>query len=154
MRLTHASTANISFVAQADWASNDAIDAASMRQSNGRAKMKATPETARTIDLGYEQMLVLDGGRGQQVRVIYGGAWLTEEGLPNDAILRAGEQVALRGRGKALLEGLAPSRVQILESAPGNALRRAVQFVQYVVDGTRRIFERLPPARAAAEPNG
>ena len=113
--------------------------------------MMATPVKVRTIDLGYEQMLVLDGGPERRVRVLFGGTWLTEEGLPEDSIMYAGDEVALRGDGKALLEGFVPSRVEILESRPRNALRSVARFVQRAGRGARRIFERLQlSARAVA----
>jgi hypothetical protein len=73
--------------------------------------------TVRTVDLGYEQMLVLEHGPGARVHVLFGGIWLTEEGLPEDVFARGGQVVALRSRKRALLEALGPTRVEVIESA-------------------------------------
>ena len=56
--------------------------------------MNTPTETIRTIDLGYEQMLIFDGGRGARMRVLYGAAWLTGEGDPVDAIVGAGSETS------------------------------------------------------------
>ncbi len=71
----------------------------------------------RTIDLGYEQMLLFESHPGAKVHVLYGSVWLTEEGMPHDAIVGSGEEVALRARGTALLESLGPACVEIVERA-------------------------------------
>ena len=40
------------------------------------------PTLTRTVDLGYEQMLLLESHPRTRIKVIYGGVWLTEEGRP------------------------------------------------------------------------
>ncbi|MEW5881493.1 MAG: DUF2917 domain-containing protein [Pseudomonadota bacterium] len=80
--------------------------------------MRWEPTTLRTIDLGYEQMLMFESHPGARVRVLYGSVWLTEEGVPHDSIAGSGDEVALRARGAALLESLAPARVEIVDRAP------------------------------------
>ncbi|NWG75629.1 MAG: DUF2917 domain-containing protein, partial [Rubrivivax sp.] len=40
-----------------------------------------------TIELDHDQLLILDGGRGARVRVLRGGAWLTQEGAADDAFV-------------------------------------------------------------------
>lgn len=72
-------------------------------------------ETVRTIDLGYEQLLVLERRRGTRVRVLYGSLWLTEEGEAEDRFAAGGEEVVLKSRGLALLQGLGVARVQLVE---------------------------------------
>ena len=52
----------------------------------------------RTIDLGYEQLVVFEGGPGDRVRVLFGATWLTQEGEPGDAVLRAGSRTAAERR--------------------------------------------------------
>jgi hypothetical protein len=113
------------------------------RQMNDRA------ETVRTIDLGYEQMLVIDGGPGSRVRVLYGATWLTEEGETGDAIVGGGDEVALRG-GRALIEGLAPTRLQILE-ARSSAAARAGRWLRRAAHKARQRLDRLQLGAAAAE---
>ena len=85
--------------------------------------MNGKAETVTTIDLGHEQLFLFDGGAGARVRVLYGATWLTEEGQPGDAIVDAGDEVPLHG-GRALIEGLRASRVQIVGRARAGLMRR------------------------------
>lgn len=86
------------------------------------------PTLTRTVDLGYEQMLLLESHPRTRVKVIYGGIWLTEEGLPQDVFAASGEEVALRSRGLAVVEGLGYARVQVMEGPLGlAAVRRRVR---------------------------
>lgn len=85
--------------------------------------MRPTAETVTTIDLGYEQLLVFDGGRQARLRVLYGATWLTEEGKPGDAFVGSGGEVALHG-GRTVVEGLAPTRLQLVESRSQRPWRR------------------------------
>lgn len=73
------------------------------------------PTTVRTVDLDYHNLLMIEGRPGTLVRVLYGGVWLTEEGCLQDVFATRGEEVALKSRGKALLEGLGSARVQVVE---------------------------------------
>jgi len=80
----------------------------------------------RTIDLGYEQMMVFDGGRGERVRVLFGATWLTQEGEPVDAVLNPGAELVLHD-GRTLIQALEPARVQILSGPEhGRSLARAL----------------------------
>ena len=85
--------------------------------------MNPTAETVTTIDLDYEQLLVFDGGRQARLRVLYGATWLTEEGEPGDAFVGTGGEVALHG-GRTVVQGLAPTRLQLLESRSSRPWRR------------------------------
>ena len=111
--------------------------------------MARATETIRTIDLGYEQMLVFDGGRDARVRVLYGAAWLTEEGEPGDAVARAGDEVVLHG-GRAVLEGVGPARVQIVSSRPG-LMRQAGQWLRRAARRARQHAGRMQLGAAATE---
>jgi hypothetical protein len=109
------------------------------------------PTLVRTIDLGYEQMLLLESRPQTRVKVIYGGVWLTEEGLAQDVFAASGEEVALQSRGLAVVEGLGYARVQVMEApagwrAVGTAARR-------VFDSVEAWFHRLPLGQRAA-PSG
>ncbi len=73
------------------------------------------PTTSRTVDLGYEQMLMLEGRPGTRVKVLYGGIWLTEQGLLDDVFVHSGEEVALQSRQRSLIEGLATTRLEVVE---------------------------------------
>jgi hypothetical protein len=96
--------------------------------------MKTAANRIRTIDLGYEQMMIFDDGRGERVRVLYGATWLTQEGAMGDAVLRLGSEQVLQ-EGRTLIEALEPSRLQILSApARGHApvralLRRARRWI-------------------------
>ncbi len=79
--------------------------------------------TVRTVDLGYEQMLLLEGRPCTKVKVIYGGIWLTEEGSPGDVFAATGDEVALKSRGLAVVEGLGYARVEVMEPLHTELLR-------------------------------
>jgi hypothetical protein len=80
--------------------------------------MKTPRETITTIDLGYEQMWIFDGGRDARVRVLYGASWLTGEAAPEDRVLPAGAELAL-ARGRTLVQALAPTRLQLTARRAG-----------------------------------
>ena len=91
-------------------------------------------ETVRTIDLDHDQMLIFDGGRDGRVRVLHGGAWLTEEGDAADAFLRAGAEARFHGR-RTLIEALGPTQLQVVQQ--GASMRSEVQAAW------RRMWSRL-----------
>jgi len=78
--------------------------------------MDLGPTLTKTVDLGYEQMLLLESRPQTRIRVIYGGIWLTEEGLPDDVFAGSGDEVQLKSHGLAVVEGLGYARVQVMES--------------------------------------
>lgn len=114
--------------------------------------MNARTETVTTVDLGYEQLFVFDGGPQARVRVLYGAAWLTEEGQPGDLIVGAGGEARLHG-GRALAEGLGTTRLQIVEAEGRGALRRAGRWLQRATLDLRQWLGRLQLG-AAAGSNG
>ncbi len=97
-------------------------------------------ETVRTIDLGHEQLLVLKDRRGTRVRVLYGALWLTEENGAGDRFPASGDEVVIRSRGVALLEGVGVARVQLIEP------RRDVWRARLAA-ALRPIWRRLVPLR-------
>jgi hypothetical protein len=90
-------------------------------------EMNDMPMLSQTIDLGYDQLLVLRHRRGARVRVLYGGVWLTEEGEPRDRFLLGGDAARVGHDGTTVIEALAPTRLE-LRAAPqprrGQRLRR------------------------------
>ena len=79
--------------------------------------MDWAPMLVRTVDLGYDQMLLLESHPRMRVKVLFGGVWLTEEGMRQDVFASSGEEVALKSRGLAVVEGLGVARVQVLQEA-------------------------------------
>ena len=77
--------------------------------------MKGSMQRIRTIDLVPHQMLVIEGARAGQVRVLAGSAWLTCEDEAGDSVVQAGVEVALAG-GRTLIEALGPARLQVAEA--------------------------------------
>lgn len=75
--------------------------------------MERNGTTVTTINLGYEQMLLIKNEAQTKVKVLYGGVWLTEEGLSQDQIVGAGETAVVHSRGRVLLEALQPSRLEL-----------------------------------------
>ncbi len=73
--------------------------------------------TTRTVDLDHQQLLLLEGRPGTRVKVIYGGIWLTHTGEADDLFACCEQEVALRARKRALLEGLGLTRVEVIEPA-------------------------------------
>ena len=112
--------------------------------------MTGPTETVTTIDLGYEQLFVLDGGPAARVRVLYGAMWLTEEGEPADAIVGHGREVVVHG-GRAVAEGLEPSRLQIVETQPHSGMQRARQQLRRALHGLRARLGRHQLGMATTE---
>ncbi len=104
--------------------------------------MSARNEAVTTVDLGYEQMFLFDGGPGARVRVLYGATWLTEEDQPGDAVVCAGSEVSLHG-GRALVEGLAPTRVQIVAAPRRHVVQQSVNRLRMAARDVRRWLARL-----------
>ena len=103
------------------------------------------PMLVRTVDLGYEQMLMIESHPRHRVKVIYGGVWLTEEGVLRDAWLTNGDEVALRSRGMALLEGVGAARIQLLEEPrqPGRIARALSSLFERAKRSARTLRTRL-----------
>jgi hypothetical protein len=107
--------------------------------------MSWTHTTSRTIDLGYEQMLVLESRPQTRLKVIYGGIWLTEEGLPQDVFAASGDEVALHSHGLAVVEGLGRAQVEVMEPAGWSALAAsAAALAGGAVAWLRAHLRRLP----------
>lgn len=113
--------------------------------------MKRKAETVTTVDLGYEQLFVFEGGREARVRVLYGATWLTEEGQPGDAIVGAGGEVALHG-GRAVVEGLGPTRLQIVRARPTGTLQSTTGWLRRAARNLREQLGRLQLGTAVTEP--
>ncbi len=107
------------------------------------------PTLVRTIDLGYEQMLLLESRPSTRIKVVYGGVWLTEEGRLQDVFAASGEEVALKSRGLAVVEGLGYARVQVMETPFGwRSLAASLRRVGDAVSGVVHRF--LSPPRGTA----
>jgi len=76
--------------------------------------MSWEPQIFRTVDLGYEQLLVIESHRGAVIRVLHGGVWLTEEGMARDVFAQGGDEVLIEGEGRAVVEGLGATRVELV----------------------------------------
>jgi hypothetical protein len=105
--------------------------------------MKTLMPRIRTIDLGYDQLMIFDGGRDGRVRVLFGATWLTQEGESGDAVLRRDEELPLRD-GRTLIQALEPTRVQVWS--------RPVQIGAALRGLLRRWVTRLHFGPAAPEP--
>ena len=103
------------------------------------------PMLVKTVDLGYDQMLMIESRSSRRIKVIYGGVWLTEEGVLQDAWLANGDEVALKSRGTALLEGLGATRIQLLEEPgrPGWIARTVSAAFAPVLRSARALRKRL-----------
>lgn len=81
-------------------------------------------DPTRTLDLGHEQLLVLDDRPGTRIQVLAGGLWLTEEGHLEDRFAGAGEWLRLEARGRTVAEALGPTRVVLVDPAQRPSARR------------------------------
>lgn len=95
----------------------------------------------KTLDLSGGTLVPFSSTRGERVRVLSGHIWLTEEGDLHDALLAKGQEIALGGRGLAVIEALSPARVQLIEpQSVWNLLKSGAR------QAARRISELwLPP---------
>ena len=89
-------------------------------------------QIVRTIDLDHEQLLVIEDRPGTRVRVLCGGVWLTEQGELDDHFARAGDELRLAAPGRAVIEGIGRSRIEVAHAPRrwGGALREAVAAVR------------------------
>ncbi len=113
--------------------------------------MRNAMQSITTINLDHEQMLILDGGLQSRVRVLYGATWLTEEGETGDTVLRAGGEHAL-GRGRALIEGLGPTQLQITAES-GRVTTRLADGLRAALRDARSYIARLQLGPVAPQPH-
>ena len=78
--------------------------------------MERQSTVMRILDLAGGTLVPFPSAPGERVRVIYGRVWVTEEGDLNDVVLANGEEVALGGRGLAVIEALTSARIQVLKA--------------------------------------
>ena len=65
------------------------------------------------MELPAGQLLRLENPRGLRVTCESGHLWITEESLPEDVWLAAGQRVSLVGEGLAVLEAKGDARLRI-----------------------------------------
>jgi hypothetical protein len=100
----------------------------------------------RTLDLPGGGMVPFPAVPGEQVRILYGRVWLTEEGGGYDAFLAGGDEIRLGNSGIAVIEALGPARVQLIEPVNGPSL-----LVQTAERATRRLGTWLRQKRSVVE---
>ena len=87
-----------------------------------------TQPVYRTHALDHRQLLVIADRPGTRIKVLSGGAWLTEEGQPDDRFTEPGQELQLTRPGRAIVEGLGRTRLQLAPPAPGLAQRLAARW--------------------------
>jgi hypothetical protein len=102
--------------------------------------MSWEPQVVRTVDLGYEQLLVLESQRGAVIRVLHGGVWLTQEGLARDIFAERGAELPLDDDGRVVVEGLGAARVQLIDRAYFSSTRKWLQAVGHRIATALRSF--------------
>lgn len=117
--------------------------------------MSWEPQIFRTVDLGYEQLLVIESHRGAVIRVLNGGVWLTEERLARDVFAHGGDEVLIEGEGRAVVEGLGATRVELVR--PVGSMASAAQLIARVYHRAARAMRALRTrdqlGRTCAEPS-
>ena len=99
----------------------------------------------RTIDLGHEQMLVIEDRPGSCIRVLLGGVWLTEERHLQDRFARAGGTLCLQAPGRAVLEAMGHTRLQVVE--PLRQARAGWGRLVRLAGAVRNALQGMPLAR-------
>jgi hypothetical protein len=123
MQRTHVSTAIVSFVVAWPKAFNSAMpQRGSWRLQVNIANTSSQP-VSRTQDLEHRQLLVLADRPGTRIKVLSGRAWLTEEGQPEDRFAQPGEELRVTHRGRAIVEGIGRTRLQLVQPAMSMARR-------------------------------
>lgn len=112
---------------------------------------RETTPTTRTIDLGRDQLLVLQQGGGH-LRVLQGAAWLTEEGRAVDAFLEAGADWPLQAR-RTVVGAIATARLQVVGEAARRPPPLAAGWRRFVAAWHRQVT-RLHLGPVAAPPCG
>jgi hypothetical protein len=110
--------------------------------------------TIRTVDLGYDQMLILEDRPGTRVSVLYGGIWLTEEGSRDDVFAHGGQVVALRSRKRAVVEGIGPTRVEVAEPAVDGSWSALAAKTMAAARGLAQALRRSAGQRSAGAMRG
>jgi hypothetical protein len=114
--------------------------------------MDWSPTTVKTIDLGYDQILLLESHPYRRMRVLHGGVWLTEEGRTEDVFACSGDEVALHASHAALIEALGPTRVEIIDAVESSWSKRLTGPLeaagQRVADFFARVRARTTLGRA------
>ena len=107
--------------------------------------MHADIPRIRTLELDHDQLVAFDAAPGERVRLMFGAAWLTQEGEPGDSFLRPGDELTLRG-GRVLVGALGQTRLHRLADARPAAARHRLAH------GLRRWVTRLQLGPTQPEP--
>ena len=105
------------------------------------------PMVTRTVDLDRDQLLVLESQPGTRLRVMYGSLWLTEEGFAQDVFAGSGDEVALKSRGTAVIEGMGVARVQVVEPTRAQQVSRWARALWQRLRAPR-VLQSAPAGRA------
>jgi hypothetical protein len=97
----------------------------------------------RTLDLPGGAMVPFPAVPGEQVRILYGRIWLTEEGGGSDAFLASGQEIRLCKRGLAVIEALGPARVELIEPVTSPSI------LGQAAEWATRLLGNLRPRRQA-----
>ena len=81
---------------------------------------ESTPDDAQSLDEGM--LLTLELKHPAELRVRRGLVWVTRSGDPRDHVLAAGQGIRFPGRGRVVIEALAPATIALRRAradAPG-----------------------------------
>jgi hypothetical protein len=96
--------------------------------------------TANTrIPLARRQLVGLADERGFTVDCLSGELWITADGLPGDHLLRAGEQLVLRGHPRVVVSALADADFRVTPCCGSSPIGRlAARCAAALADRIRR----------------
>jgi hypothetical protein len=78
----------------------------------------------RTVDLGYEQLLILEGKPGTRVKVVFRGVLLSSDTDPRNYVLRRDQDPAPRAKPESVTVVLGAARVGITAPIHSGWLQR------------------------------
>ena len=73
-------------------------------------------------------MLRIDAAEGDRLRVRFGDVWVTQHADTKDYMLRAGDSMALSGKGATLAVAYKATVLELHRSQPAARARRRLQF--------------------------
>ena len=71
-------------------------------------------ESGTVVSLDSREAVTLPGIRGATLRVTQGTLWLTQEGNPNDVVLRAGDNFVVESDGTTVVEAMSAALLCIV----------------------------------------
>jgi DUF2917 family protein len=97
----------------------------------------ARKQASRLLEIDQTRPVSVRIPVGSAVHCITGQVWLTQEGLPDDVVLVAGEKFVARQKGVIVMNGIRESALVYLSAGSRERVYEAVIFTPDFLDATR-----------------